>query len=402
MKHMKWIALLSAFMLILSGCTWTNNTSKEKSTEENYYSYDLYTDEFAHRLQYQQLSPTEQHCYGEVYTAVQKSAKADSFVTDSDGNTRPGIRVPLSQSVLSEEQISRIFEAFFRDNPQFFFLDRTYSISGEQTETDIIYNVFLLQYTMDTKQRSEAIDQLNKSVATMLTGLPTTDDEFELEMFLHNRLLTHCVYDDIAATSSSSVHANAYSAYGALVEGKAVCEGYAKAMQLLLENVGIDSTVILGQSAQDGEPHMWNLVQINDEYYYLDPTWNDSENGIHYSYFNMTSTQLLRSHIIDNNQLICMECTAKKDNYFKRNGTYIDTFERETIAQVISERLMKGDTAIHLQFAEGKYESGLLFLKNATLTKKLVNSYLTDASLWDYQIKTQPSQNTLSIYKKEN
>ncbi|MBR3779120.1 MAG: hypothetical protein IKL13_05315 [Clostridia bacterium] len=397
---LKRIALICALIFLLGGCSLPSSDKPDSPTEE-YGDPAKYADEFRHNMQYQQLSGTEQHAYGQVYTALRDHEKTDSSVTGADGQELPGIRIPLSDVRFTREQISHLFETFFRDNPRFFYLDRTYSLEGYDHNGKTVYDTLLLQFTMDTEQRIRALDELDKAVTAILSDRPHTADDYEVELYLHDRLLTSCVYDDEAASASSDKYANAYSAYGALIEGRAVCEGYAKAMQLLLNASSIPTTVVLGHAVEDGEAHMWNLVSINGSFYYLDPTWNDddADNRVHYTYFNITSDMLSRTHIPEKGAFV-IDCTAQTDNYHHRNGTYIDTYERDVIAKVIANRVSAGDTAIQLRFADGKYENALLFLKNLTLTHKTVNKYLRNNTMWDYELRTQPKQTTIIICKK--
>ena len=398
---LKRIALICALAIFLGGCSLPLPNKPEPSQTEEYADPAKYIREFQNNLQYQQLDSVEQHAYGQIYTTIRDNEKAAVTVPDANGQQRPGIRIPLSDAQFTREEMSHLFETFFRDNPRFFYLDRTYSLEGYDLDGQTVYDTLLLQFTMDTEQRIEAIKKFDQAVADFLAERPNTDDDYEIELYLHNRLLKSCIYDSQAAASSSSAYANAYSAYGALIEGKAVCEGYAKAMQLLLNASSIPTTVVLGNAVEDGEAHMWNLTNINGSYYYLDPTWNDDDEGnrVLHTYFNITSEMLLRTHIpeVDSFQI---NCTAQTDNYHHRNGTYIDTYERDVIAQTIANRILAGDTAIQLRFANGKYENALLFLKNLTLTQKTVNKYLNKKSMWDYELRTQAKQGTITIYKK--
>ena len=276
---LKRIALICALAIFLGGCSLPLPNKPEPSQTEEYADPAKYIHEFQNNLQYQQLDSVEQHAYGQIYTTIRDNEKAAVTVPDANGQQRPGIRIPLSDAQFTREEMSHLFETFFRDNPRFFYLDRTYSLEGYDLDGQTVYDTLLLQFTMDTEQRIEAIKKFDQAVADFLAERPNTDDDYEIELYLHNRLLKSCIYDSQAAASSSSAYANAYSAYGALIEGKAVCEGYAKAMQLLLNASSIPTTVVLGNAVEDGEAHMWNLTNINGSYYYLDPTWNDDDEG---------------------------------------------------------------------------------------------------------------------------
>lgn len=398
MKRIKWIAPILGLFLLLNGCAFVIPTDKSLS-EETYWDGGKYLSEFSAHLQYQQLSDAEKNGYGQLFTAVYDNLEKDTTITDINGTKRLGLRVALRDASMTKAQMAHLFEAFFRDNPQFIHLDRTYSLEGQENNGKQLYNAFVLQFTMDAEQRVESIGKMERAIRDIVRHCPETDDEYLIELYLHDQLVSLCEYDNDAAVSTSHDYANAYSAYGALVEKKAVCEGYAKAMQLLLDAVSIPATVVFGQAAEDNEAHMWNLVRINGAYYYLDPTWNDSDTLPQYAYFNMTTDMLKRTHIIEPGQSIPDECNTTTDNYFLRNGTYIDTYERDVIAKAIAKQVKAGKDIIHLQFGKGKYENGLLFLKNLTLTQRLVGNHLNGGSLWEYELHTQSKQNAVTLYR---
>lgn len=398
MKTPKFIALFCALILLLSGCSYFS-WQPAASPQEEYYDPTKYVDEFRNNLQYNLLNDREKHGYGQIYTAVRDNETTDSFVPYADGIDHPGIRIPLYNIQFTSEEMSHLFEVFFRDNPRFFYLDRTYSLEGFDKDGKTLYNTILLQFTMSAEERTQAIDKLEHTVSAILAAAPHSDDDYEMELYLHDRLLSACVYDDRAASSSSVEYANAYSAYGALVEGTAVCEGYAKAMQLLLTSASIPATVVLGNAVEDNEAHMWNAVIINGNNYYLDPTWNDNEAYIQHTYFNMTSHMLSKTHIPEKDSY-SLNCTTVSDNYHYRNGTYIDTYERDVIAEIIANRVAAKDTVIQLRFVDGKYENALLFLKNSSLAQRTINKYLQNGTMWEYDLLTQARQGTITLCKK--
>lgn len=77
---------------------------------------------------------------------------------------------------------------------------------------------------------------------------------------------------------------NCYTSYGALIEGKAVCQGYVLAYYEILAHLEIPCNVIIG-TAGDGL-HAWNLVTVNGIGYFIDVTWDDKDDGkIYYEWF---------------------------------------------------------------------------------------------------------------------
>ena len=68
-------------------------------------------------------------------------------------------------------------------------------------------------------------------------------------------------------------------AVGALLSGRANCDGYADAFYLMGSLVGMEIRCQSGDALRtDGdEGHMWNLIRLNDQWYMVDVTWNDTD-----------------------------------------------------------------------------------------------------------------------------
>lgn len=403
MRKIQFAALMVACAVLLGGCQWLSWLFP--SSPDDVYDALKYQSEFANRWQYQLLDEAEQTFYGCLYTAVTDTTSVDTQISRSENDEiqqHPGVRVFLPDAALSHESITRIYEAFFTDNPQFFYLDRTYSMEGvQQISGEPYYNTLVLQYTHTAEQRIQADQQLQSVVNTILVNRPVTESQYETEKYLHDRLNALCTYDVEAAQSDANNAPYAYTAYGALVGGKAVCEGYAKAMQLLLHHASIPVTLVTGTAKDSGESHMWNLVTIDGENYHLDPTWNDSGDRLQYTFFNLTTEMALASCDIDNADAL-PHCTATKANPFVRNDTIIDTYERQVIAQKIATRVLAGDTTIQLRFTENKLDNGILFLRNKKLMTSMVNQHLSksDLTMWDYDLWSDSSQRVLTLVRK--
>ena len=85
-------------------------------------------------------------------------------------------------------------------------------------------------------------------------------------------------YDELFTYTSKN-----QSIYNVFIKGNAVCAGFAKASQVIFQNIGIESMTITGES---GGPHMWNIIKIDEKYYYYDSTWaasiQDKDNKHYY------------------------------------------------------------------------------------------------------------------------
>ena len=122
--------------------------------------------------------------------------------------------------------------------------------------------------------------------------------------------------------------ANAHNAYGAFVDGVAVCEGYAEAFQVLLHRVGIRSYLVEGASINpstgQSENHEWNAVEIDGNFYYVDVTWDDQSEYLFHAYFNVPESVLTRDHAINVMAYETPECNSSDMFYFNVEGGIIN------------------------------------------------------------------------------
>lgn len=112
---------------------------------------------------------------------------------------------------------------------------------------------------------------------------------------IHDYLIKQCSYDKTCKDSSG--YEDSYTAYGALVKKKAVCQGYTGAFNLIAQKAGIASIAVCGTAG--GEDHSWNFVKAGRGGAYIDCTWDDTlqtGDGICYDYFNVSKSVIARNH----------------------------------------------------------------------------------------------------------
>ena len=101
-----------------------------------------------------------------------------------------------------------------------------------------------------------------------------------------------------------------YSMSGALTEGKAVCEGYARAFKYIMDGLGIPCVLVSGTATNSSgltESHAWNYVYLNDQWYAIDVTWDDPiiigdgyvSDDTMYQYFLKGRNTFLTTHVED-------------------------------------------------------------------------------------------------------
>lgn len=107
---------------------------------------------------------------------------------------------------------------------------------------------------------------------------------------VHDYIIRNCMY-------SYSSTQDCFTAYGALVNGSAVCQGYAAAFNLMAAKCGLQSMAVCGVTR--GGAHAWTYVKIGSKYRYIDCTWDDTDDrgeGIVYTYFVVVGKKMREEH----------------------------------------------------------------------------------------------------------
>ena len=201
---------------------------------------------------------------------------------------------------ITDDDLSTLISYIKNDRPEYFWLGRDYIINTKedgykQLAFKFKSSEYSIDYLYSPSQRNEILSKI-KSIISKIEASLENKNQFEKELYIHNYIIDNCNYDENALNNPNN-HKEAYNICGALLQNKAVCEGYAKSIQLLNNYFGIKTTVVIGKS--NNQNHMWNLVNIDDEYYHLDATFNDNGTERLYAYFNLTDTAINRSHQID-------------------------------------------------------------------------------------------------------
>ncbi len=288
--------------------------------------------QFADCYAYGTLSAEEQVAYAQILDCIEAYEETATLSTKD------------------KEVIDKAFDAVLADHGGLFWVSgyvyRTYT----NTNTgEILYIEFEPDYTMTQAERDSYQKSIDASAAQMLSGLPAQGDDYEKVKYLYETLIENVEYDKSAEQNQNIISVFVYRA--------TVCQGYACAMQYLLEQIGIPCVIVTGTS--NGENHAWNMVMLDGDYYYVDTTWgnstfaNESETGkyVNYSYLNVTTEQLHRTHQ-ETVSFSLPTCTATADNYFVREGLFFDTWNPDAIGALYRSSWEGERTSVSVRFAD--------------------------------------------------
>lgn len=148
------------------------------------------------------------------------------------------------------------------------------SADGYITQFEFIYDNDFLNNdgtlnTVKINEYSRKIDSIINDIIGQMIHKNLTDPVGQV-LFVHDYLVNHCRYD-YENYLNNSVPAASFSVYGTLVNGSAVCQGYATTFSVIMQRLGIPSYFVASQAMN----HAWNLVYVNDAWYHVDCTWDD-------------------------------------------------------------------------------------------------------------------------------
>lgn len=364
---------LAALASVLCSCEWIDSIklhlippteAPRGIPEDNDNEYvALSTEEISFSAGYTPIRP--RHSYQllnkgqqELYDALYKNVREVYPDTDEDKKLYKTKQVIVDGQTLSTADIRVAAKALYDDNPEIFWLSSTIY---QLTDTQAGYTAVQMRSVFSPEQISAMQGELDAVINAFYDTVPDGLSEYDREKYVHDFLIGSCEYDtETAANEDPSKRFNeAYMVYGALVLKKAVCEGYARAMQLLLNGLGVDCAGITGMGYDnDGssELHMWNAVRLDGDWYYTDATWDDQlQEHRHYQYFNLDGKTIGTNHVssplmseltedqINGDEtyssvamnIFLPECTATKYQYYRYACPHLSDYDGENIKESI-------------------------------------------------------------------
>ena len=180
------------------------------------------------------------------------------------------------------DEVKDVFSAVFNDHPELFYVDTAYALTCASNGTVAGIE---LSFNSCANDLSSSKAQFDAAAENILSTARTLGSDFEKEKYVHDALTDIIDYNTAAPMNQS--------AYSALVNGSTVCAGYARAFQYLMQQLGIPCYYCTGYA---GESHAWDIVKLDNDYYNVDVTWDDTDSG-NYDYFNKPDSEFNETHM---------------------------------------------------------------------------------------------------------
>lgn len=351
---------------------------------------------YAQMLAYDQLNETQKNVYGVLNTAILNLDKSDIYLEDyvDDPDT-------------AESDINLAFRALSYDKPDYFWMPRNYSLAKSiNSRTGKLLHIYVTfagdqangEYHVSAAEKAKMQTALEQQVTKIVKVAKTYNSFFDMEVYVHDYLCKNVTYDyDAANAAPGTADYRAFTAYGALVKGTCVCEGYSRAMQLICQRLGIPCGLATGVYYTENKDapgtyfatlHMWNIINPSGGCYYLDVTFDDLDFDtspyfpLWHVYFNLSYEEMAIDHVFDdlftqgadysdmNSEFNFFDCFGNRYNlgYYTNSHAYILKGDASGAAEYLVAAKARGQT-----YADVFFDANSMSAKEAM---KLLNQAL--------------------------
>jgi len=258
-------------------------------------------------------SGTVSAAYGYAAAAVSPSVQTAAKEAIRAGLARMDAVIELSSYALPFADFAGLYGAVINENPELFHVTSNYNVSYY---TDSMLIISLTPSYSDSKSNVEKMRKdFDAAAAAAVAAVPKNISDAEKVLAVNEYLVLNTAFAGEDDTS-------AFTAYHALVEKRAVCQGYALAFSLIMEKLGVTACVVTSSSMK----HMWNMVELDGKWYHVDVTWNDPEpdvlGGVLHKYLLLSDAKIRdASHKHTGWNTDAPKTSDKKyDNYFWRDA----------------------------------------------------------------------------------
>ncbi|MBR5513095.1 MAG: hypothetical protein IKV85_03790 [Ruminococcus sp.] len=243
--------------------------------------------------------------------------------------------------VFEDDTLTAVLRRIENDFPEYYWIGYEYYLvksSGTFMETTSTVSF----HGADAYEPQVVLDKLYEIEAAsnqILSSIPQGLDDFEKALYVYDYIANTTVY----ATDRKGVDEIGTwdTVYGCLVLGEAVCGGYSKAFSYVMKRLGIDCGVVTGEVAdENGENvgHAWNYIMIDNKYYWLDLTWDDTDDEtdpVSHTYFLIDDMRMNKNRILHKEQFFVPTCYSMEQNFFVRYDSYLTVYNAEDVGQAM-------------------------------------------------------------------
>lgn len=267
------------------------------------------------RFYYNQLDDVSKKVYDSLF-ACKDELRTGTHSINFDLEFDALLHTPNGSEQLTDS-FQLAINALTFDNPELFFINISkmylltettkYTDGKEEFRVSVGSNnnvSYLNNQFYNLESVNIAVENVETIRANIIAQAKSKGNVKEQIKFVHNYLVDNVTYDQ------SLTGDNIYNVYGALGNGVSVCEGYARALKYILDEMNIPCIIVCGTAVNPNgeiENHAWNYVRVENRWYAVDATWDDPiiigggdlNDESRYSFFLVGRSKLFNDHTED-------------------------------------------------------------------------------------------------------
>lgn len=225
-------------------------------------------DIISHPQSYYSLDEADKALYDRVVTALLNHDSRLTFTNEDN---------------ITFEKFFDMYQLIYNDEYRLFYISNQIEYYTDRS-TGLLGGV-MLQYTYTAAQTEQMKAEISARCDEILSPVTPEMSDYEIVKLIHDSIVKGCTY--IESDNMNTV-------YGCMVEGEALCQGYSRSFMYLCSEAGLVSYGVFGEA---NGPHMWNIVEMDGEYYHVDCTWDDPDrserpDSVSYDYFGVTDSRI--------------------------------------------------------------------------------------------------------------
>lgn len=263
-------------------------------------------------------------------------------------------------TIAGGDEVDLIYRAVLNDHPELFWIHNrekvyTTSYSGKD------YCKFSPGYTYTDEEITEIQQSMETAFQNVYARLSSESDTYEKVRVCYDYLIDHVEY--VSSDDDQNIA-------GAFWKNQAVCAGYARGLQYLLERLDVTCIYVEGDTRGSEDGHAWDLVEIDGQYYIVDPTNGDQpqflegdavqlaeHKTILYDYLCPFPEEYAQMYTASTD-FAFPQCTSTDKNFYVMNQACFDSYDYNTIYNFCCMRIDNGAAVIRFKFSSQEaYES---------------------------------------------
>ncbi len=229
-------------------------------------------------------------------------------------NYKTDLTIPAAVNV-SDKDYKAVYQLLYNDEVPIYYIGTLINYKVTSGRKDIV-----IQYKYSREEVNRMQREIDHNADLILAKITDDMTEYDIVKLFFDEIASTCTYD--------AKNANCSDIYGCLVDKSAICGGFSKAFSYLCTKAGIESLLITGEF---DEPHMWNMVKIDNEWYHVDVTSgivkSSNSRYIRYDYFCVSDEFIKSGRTVYSQDYTYPEAVYNTYNYYVMNDLSAKSYD---------------------------------------------------------------------------